>query len=327
MSDESVSGNRYDFRTIEAKWQQRWEEADLFRVDYDPNKPKFYGLDFFPYPSGAGISVGHCRNYVPLDVVCRLKGMQGYNVLRPMGWDAFGLPAENAAIKGGKSPLEWTNDNISEMLKILKKIGFSYDYKRLRNLALWQLMGFVAQVVLGGITVLTKLNPLAVSGHFLLSIPLVAGALSLRNRYIYQDHFLVNSTTKLLKNIYLLAVIVLIFIGTVVTGSGPLAGDLQAKRYKLDGAQVAQLHSYVAVTVLILFIGIFVSVKSFEDKDVYNSLSKTLIFTAVILISEGAIGYRQFALGLPEVLVGIHILGATLLWVCTWNIHLQMRDR
>ena len=213
------------------------------------------------------------------------------------------------------------------LIGIVKHLKERNDYKRLRNLALWQLMGFVAQVVLGGITVLTKLNPLAVSGHFLLSIPLVAGALSLRNRYIYQDHFLVNSTTKLLKNIYLLAVIVLIFIGTVVTGSGPLAGDLQAKRYKLDGAQVAQLHSYVAVTVLILFIGIFVSVKSFEDKDVYNSLSKTLIFTAVILISEGAIGYRQFALGLPEVLVGIHILGATLLWVCTWNIHLQMRDR
>ena len=213
------------------------------------------------------------------------------------------------------------------LVGIVKHLKERNDYKKLRNLALWQLMGFIAQVVLGGITVLTKLNPLAVSGHFLLSIPLVAGALSLRNRYIYQDHFLVNSTTKLLKNIYLLAVIVLIFIGTVVTGSGPLAGDLQAKRYKLDGAQVAQLHSYIAITVLILFIGLFVSVKSFEGKDVYNSLLKTLYFTAVILIAEGAIGYRQFALGLPEVLVAIHILGATLLWICTWNIHLQMRDR
>ncbi len=130
MSDESVSGNRYDFRTIEAKWQQRWEEADLFRVDYDPNKPKFYGLDFFPYPSGAGISVGHCRNYVPLDVVCRLKGMQGYNVLRPMGWDAFGQPAENEAIKRGRNPREMVTDYAANYRRQFKIVGMSYDWSR-----------------------------------------------------------------------------------------------------------------------------------------------------------------------------------------------------
>ena len=81
-----------------------WEETGLFRVENHSDKPKFYGLDFFPYPSGAGISVGHCRNYVPLDVACRLKVMQGYNVLHPMGWDAFGQPAENEAIKTGPQP-------------------------------------------------------------------------------------------------------------------------------------------------------------------------------------------------------------------------------
>src|SRR5438874_634583 len=82
--------NRYDFQHIEAKWQKRWRRAQLFRTNSSGDRPKFYALSFFPYPSGAGISVGHCRNYVPVDVSCRFKTMQGYNVLNPMGWDAFG---------------------------------------------------------------------------------------------------------------------------------------------------------------------------------------------------------------------------------------------
>lgn len=213
------------------------------------------------------------------------------------------------------------------LIGIIKHLKERSDYLNLRALAIWQLMGFVGQVVLGGITVLTKLNPLAVSGHFLLSIPLVAGALSLRNRYLYQDHYQVNPTTGLLKNIYLLAVIVLLFIGTVVTGSGPLAGDLEAKRYKLDGAQIAHLHSYIAVTVLILLIGLIASVRLFENKEEWNGLSKSLFMAFGVLVVEGAVGYRQFALGLPEILVGIHLLGATLLWIATWNIHLQIRNR
>ncbi len=128
MSDENV--NRYDFRAIEAKWQQRWEEADLFRVEDDPSRPKFYGLDFFPYPSGAGISVGHCRNYVPLDVACRLKRMQGYNVLRPMGWDAFGQPAENEAIKRGRNPREMVPEYAANYKRQLKLVGMCYDWSR-----------------------------------------------------------------------------------------------------------------------------------------------------------------------------------------------------
>ncbi len=128
MSEENV--NQYDFRVIEAKWQKRWEEADLFRVEYDPTRPKFYGLDFFPYPSGAGISVGHCRNYVPLDVACRLKGMQGYNVLRPMGWDAFGQPAENEAIKRGRNPREMVPEYAANYRRQLKLVGMSYDWSR-----------------------------------------------------------------------------------------------------------------------------------------------------------------------------------------------------
>ena len=96
--------DRYDPSSFEAKWREKWAEADLFRTREREGAPKFYGMDFFPYPSGAGLSVGHCRNYVPTDVLCRMKAMQGYNVLHPMGFDAFGLPAENEAIKRGTHP-------------------------------------------------------------------------------------------------------------------------------------------------------------------------------------------------------------------------------
>lgn len=122
--------NRYDFRAIESKWQQRWEETGLFRVENHSDKPKFYGLDFFPYPSGAGISVGHCRNYVPLDVACRLRVMQGYNVLHPMGWDAFGQPAENEAIKIGRNPKEMVPEYAANYKRQLKLVGISYDWSR-----------------------------------------------------------------------------------------------------------------------------------------------------------------------------------------------------
>jgi cytochrome c oxidase assembly protein subunit 15 len=216
---------------------------------------------------------------------------------------------------------------ILALIGIIKYLKDRSDYLNLRALAIWQLMGFVGQVVLGGITVLTKLNPLAVSGHFLLSIPLVAGAFSLRAKYLYQDHFQVNPTTQLLKNIFFTSVLVLIFIGTIVTGSGPLAGDVEAKRYNLDAAQIAHLHSYIGVTVLILLLGLIFSTKKYEDPQTWSGLSKSLFFALGVLVVEGAIGYRQFALGLPEILVGTHLLGATLLWVATWNIHLKMRNR
>ena len=112
--------NRYDFRLIEAKWQERWEQAQLFRTNNHSSRPKFYALSFFPYPSGAGISVGHCRNYVPVDVSCRFKVMQGFNVLNPMGWDAFGQPAENEAIKRGRNPQEMVTEYAANYRRQLK---------------------------------------------------------------------------------------------------------------------------------------------------------------------------------------------------------------
>jgi len=119
----------YDFKEIEEKWQLCWEERKQFRVTEDPSRPKYYLLEMYPYPSGR-IHMGHVRNYSIGDVVARYKRMRGYNVLHPMGWDAFGLPAENAAIENNIHPAIWTEDNIRYMRKQLKRMGFSYDWDR-----------------------------------------------------------------------------------------------------------------------------------------------------------------------------------------------------
>jgi leucyl-tRNA synthetase len=120
---------RYLPKNIEKKWQEYWENEKLFEVRDDPAREKFYLLEMFPYPSGR-IHMGHVRNYSIGDVVARFLRMRGYNVLHPMGWDAFGMPAENAAIKANTHPAKWTYDNIDYMRSQLKKLGFSYDWSR-----------------------------------------------------------------------------------------------------------------------------------------------------------------------------------------------------
>jgi len=120
---------KYHPHKIEEKWQKIWEEQNVFAVKADDSRPKFYLLEMFPYPSGR-IHMGHVRNYTIGDVVARFLRMQGYNVLHPMGWDAFGMPAENAAIKAQTHPAKWTYDNIAYMKKQLKRLGFSYDWSR-----------------------------------------------------------------------------------------------------------------------------------------------------------------------------------------------------
>jgi leucyl-tRNA synthetase len=126
----------YPFDQIEPKWQAIWEERQLFHAPnpseqgFDPGKPKFYILDMFPYPSGAGLHVGHPEGYTATDIVARYKRMRGFSVLHPMGWDAFGLPAEQYAIKSGQHPAVTTRENVAKFKGQLKRIGFSYDWQR-----------------------------------------------------------------------------------------------------------------------------------------------------------------------------------------------------
>ncbi len=122
--------DRYNFKAIEKKWQSIWEKEKAYKVEIDKNKEKFYALVEFPYPSGAGLHVGHPRSYTALDVISRKKRMQGFNVLYPMGFDAFGLPAENYAIKTGVHPAVSTKANIENFTRQLKSLGFSFDWDR-----------------------------------------------------------------------------------------------------------------------------------------------------------------------------------------------------
>ncbi len=120
----------YNFREIEKKWQEKWEKDQVYKVDIDRSKPKYYVLDMFPYPSGAGLHVGHPLGYIASDIYARYKHLKGYNVLHPMGFDAFGLPAEQYAIQTGQHPAVTTQKNIEKYKSQLRKIGFNYDWSR-----------------------------------------------------------------------------------------------------------------------------------------------------------------------------------------------------
>ena len=120
---------QYDPRAIEEKWQKVWEDQHAFYADVDPSRSKYYMLEMLPYPSGT-MHMGHMRNYTIGDAVARFRWMRGFNVLHPMGWDAFGLPAENAAIQRGIDPREWTKQNVAEFKRVLKRFGFSYDWRK-----------------------------------------------------------------------------------------------------------------------------------------------------------------------------------------------------
>ena len=121
---------KYDFAQVEKKWQEKWAREKTFKAFNDSQKEPYYCLVEFHYPSGYGLHVGHLRSYTALDAVARKKRMEGYNVLFPMGWDAFGLPAENFAIKNHVHPAEFTNKNIAHFKQQLQSIGFSFDWDR-----------------------------------------------------------------------------------------------------------------------------------------------------------------------------------------------------
>ncbi|MFH1255244.1 MAG: leucine--tRNA ligase [bacterium] len=121
---------KYDHKKIELKWKKKWEKSKLYKISGKQDKPKYYVLDMFPYPSGEGLHVGHPKGYIATDILARMKTMRGYNVLHPMGWDAFGLPAENYAIKNKVHPREATEKNIKTFKAQLGKLGFFYDWER-----------------------------------------------------------------------------------------------------------------------------------------------------------------------------------------------------
>mgnify|MGYP005664478359 FL=1 len=121
---------KYNHSKIERKWQLIWEKQNSFSSEVDHSKKKVYVLDMFPYPSGSGLHVGHPLGYTATDIYSRFKRLKGYNVLHPMGWDAFGLPAEQYAIKTGTHPKKTTRKNIENFKRQIKSLGFSYDWKR-----------------------------------------------------------------------------------------------------------------------------------------------------------------------------------------------------
>ena len=120
----------YNHIQIDQKWQSYWDEHQTFKTPSISDKPKFYAMDMFPYPSGAGLHVGHPEGYTATDIICRYKRMKGFNVMHPMGWDAFGLPAEQYAIQTGNDPREFTLKNIANFKRQLKMLGLSYDWTR-----------------------------------------------------------------------------------------------------------------------------------------------------------------------------------------------------
>src|SRR3989338_6054080 len=126
----AVKVRQYNHHEIESKWQKLWLEKKLYKTKETSGKPKYYVLDMFPYPSGAGLHVGHPKGYIATDIVARMKMMQGFNVLHPMGWDAFGLPTENYALKNKVHPSDGTAKNIATFKKQLGLLGFTYDWDR-----------------------------------------------------------------------------------------------------------------------------------------------------------------------------------------------------
>ena len=192
--------------------------------------------------------------------------------------------------------------------------------KDLRSLAAGQVLGIIGQGVLGGITVLTDLHPLPVAGHLLLSMVLIAGATSLYARRD-EPHFKVSAPTKtisLLSRSHLLISFIVLILGTIVTGSGPHAGDEKAQRFGFDIRSVAILHADAVIFLMGLTIALLVAAS------VTNSTKKAIYIFFAISLAQGGIGYAQYLTGIPELLVAIHLAGATIFWIAAWRIRLSV---
>ena len=192
----------------------------------------------------------------------------------------------------------------------------SINKMRIRSLALLQILGILGQGVLGGITVLTDLHPLTVAGHFMLSIFLIGGAISLRYEMVGVNSQPATGITKLLLPILVWNTLLVLIAGTVVTGSGPHAGDEQAERFNFDARVVSWLHADLVIALLVLTALLLLITRHSGLKVLHKRVG---LFLAISLL-QGVIGYVQYFTGLPVVLVALHLLGATLVWVSAWSL-------
>ena len=214
---------------------------------------------------------------------------------------------------------------LAALVYIIKKLKSRNDFKRLRLLAILQIIGFLGQVVLGGITVLTKLNPISVSAHFVLTLPLIAGALALRHRVLNRPVLQLQPMTRTVTKVVTALSFVVLLLGVVVTGTGPHAGDADAKRYPFNFEAVSILHADSVIALICLAIALYLVVKVSESAEVKKLFGRMILIFLAICLAQGAIGYLQYLTGLPELLVGAHLLGATLVWIHAWRLNLTGR--
>ena len=214
---------------------------------------------------------------------------------------------------------------LAALVYIVKKLKSRNDFKRLRLLAILQIIGFLGQVVLGGITVLTKLNPISVSAHFVLTLPLIAGALALRHRVLDRPVLQLQPMTRTVTKVVTALSFVVLLLGVVVTGTGPHAGDADAKRYPFDFQAVSILHADSVIALICLAIALYLVVKVSESAEVKKLFGRMILIFLAICLAQGAIGYLQYLTGLPELLVGAHLLGAILVWIHAWRLNLTGR--
>lgn len=194
--------------------------------------------------------------------------------------------------------------------------------RHLRKLGAFQIIGILAQGILGGITVLTGLNPATVAAHFLLSMVLIAGALSLRQRAHSKTPTYL-APIPLVRNLmraHLALTIAVLFMGTIVTGSGPHAGDSTAERFNFDSKMMAWIHADLVIALLGVTIALVIAIKLGESEAVRSRLGSISQKFLIVALAQGAIGYVQYFTGLPELIVGAHLVGAVIVWLFAWNL-------
>lgn len=193
------------------------------------------------------------------------------------------------------------------------------DSKKVGLLAAAQFFGLVAQIIVGGISVLTHLNPIAVSAHFLISILLIASTISLRQRMLNSPRVELQVLTRTMGRVILALSFIVINLGIVVTGSGPHAGDIMAKRFKFDVRTISWLHADSVIALISLTFGCWILIKAIEKDAAKELAAKKIGLFLAICLGQGFIGYTQYFTGVPELLVGAHLLGSTLVWGAIWS--------